>query len=692
MATLVRDYVPADAEAVAALFNRHRDVPNPIDGGITAAQLVQELQDRDTHTFLVAVEGDRLIGTFGLFHSDGRRVAGPGELIADMFFVAPAHRGGMLTAELFGAAVERMVHSPYSVLRLTVNPANGPAYTLYRRVGCLAVHRTVPGADGNVQLHNFLPLVLRQVLPALPKDLLDAVVTQRTTSFIPRALPNDMDQDVTVVAGRRVVAVPFAIGTVEIDTVIDIDNRVVLSAELPGFTYRPEPHLVPPPMPVDAAQPAPTVLRAGDLELRAAVDGTVEVWREGHLGPVWTALWPTAGRGRVTGWRAGNPRTVDVARCDADSLKLTEVIDDTTVTATVTLDASGLSQRFRVDGSEQPLLRAYHLVGLRSGRLRIDDADSPLGDGLGVRDAGQLPAAQTVLDEGAQLCWSSPGDTAVTVQSPAGFGLISGIVAEHRNLKNGSAFRVDIGAAEADLRTGQQSAADAHHDESARQPSDETVRLAAEAGGVVAWKPFGRNVFRAPYPRTRAFANNPRWSAGLWAGGELDRFDRCYGPGWGVATPQNWTATGSELSSTAQRLRVTEDNDAGTARLTVQVDGHSDPETVVWLTPDAAPSGLVTCFSPYDDTVDQHDLKERWQRWTSAVCVPLRGNRTLTVTSDPRSAAHPEILVRCTDSGVLIGAFARTGATAATWSLQVSDRTITAWSQVQQAGVAGTAA
>lgn len=692
MATLVRDYVPADAEAIAALFNRHRDVPNPIDGGITAAQLVQELQDRDTHTFLVAVEDDKLIGTFGLFHSDGRRVAGPGELIADMFFVAPAHRGGMLTAELFGAAVERMVHSPYSVLRLTVNPANGPAYTLYRRVGCLAVHRTVPGADGNVQLHNFLPLVLRQVLPALPKDLLDAVVTQRTTSFIPRALPNDMEQDVTVVDGRRVVAVPFAIGTVEIDTVIDIDNRVVLSAQLPGFTYRPEPHLVPPPVAADAASPEPTVLRAGDLELRAAVDGTVEVWREGHLGPVWTALWPTAGRGRVTGWRAGNPRTVDIMRCDADSLELTEVVDDTTVTAMVNLDGSGMSQRFRVEGAAQPALRAYHLVGLRSGRLRIDDVDSPLGDGLGVRDAGQLPAAQTVLDEGAQLRWSSAGDTAVTMRAPAGFGLINGTVAEHRNLQDGSAFRVDVGPALADETAGDPAPPAVAEHEPGREPLTETVRVAAEAGGVVAWKPFGRNVFRAPYPRTRAFANNPRWSAGLWTGGELDRFDRCYGPGWGVVPAQDWTATGSELNSGSQRVRVIEDNDSATARLIVQVDGHSDPETALWLTPDIAPSGLVTCFSPYDETVDQHDLKQRWQRWTTAVCVPLRGNRTLTVTSEPTSPAYPEILVRCTDSGVLIGAFTRTGETPATWSLQVSDRTITAWSQVRPATAADTAA
>lgn len=678
MATLVRDYVPADAEAIAALFNRHRDVPNPIDGGITAAQLIQELTDRDTHTFLVAVEDDKLIGTFGLFHSDGRRVAGPGELIADMFFVAPAHRGGMLTAELFGAAVERMVHSPYSVLRLTVNPANGPAYTLYRRVGCLAVHRTVPGADGNVQLHNFLPLVLRQVLPVLPKDLLDAVVTQRTTSFIPRALSNDMDQDVTVVDGRRVVAVPFAIGNVEIDTVIDIDNRVVLSAELPGFSYRPEAHLVPPPVVVDADDGAPTVLRTGDLELRADHDGTVEVWRDGHLGPVWATLWPTAGRGRVTGWRAGNPRTVDIAHCE-NALQLTEVIDDTTVTATITLDESGMTQSFRIQGAEQPVLRAYHLVGLRNGRLRIDDADAPLGDGMGVRDAGQLPAAQTMLEEGSRLHWSTAGDTAVTVHAPGSFGLINGTVAEQRNLHDGSAFRVDIGPAPVAEPVAKPAASvTPEHDDTSRPPQPETVRVVTEAGGVVAWKPFGRNVFRAPYPRTRAFANNPRWSAGLWTGGELDRFDRCYGPGWGVVP------AGNDRDSSRRPLRVTEDNDATTARIVVQADAdHDDPETVVWLTPDIAPSGVVTCFSPYDDAVDQHDLKQRWQRWATAVCVPLRGNRTLTITGDPTSPAHPELLVRCTDSGVLIGAFARTTDAPATWSLQVSDCTITAWSQLR---------
>ncbi len=85
----IRPHEEGDAQAVAELYNRHRDNPNPVAGGIDAAQLARELAERETATFLLALDDGRLVGTFGLFHHTGRRSARAGELIADMFFVHP---------------------------------------------------------------------------------------------------------------------------------------------------------------------------------------------------------------------------------------------------------------------------------------------------------------------------------------------------------------------------------------------------------------------------------------------------------------------------------------------------------------------------------------------------------------------------------------------------------------------------
>ncbi|WP_265443687.1 GNAT family N-acetyltransferase [Flexivirga meconopsidis] len=682
--TTVRDFQPADAGDVAELFNRHRDVPNPVTGGITADQLLQELADRDTETFLVAETDGRLVGTFGLFRSDGRRVAGPGELIADMFFVAPEYRRGTLTAALFGDAVERMVGTEFGVLRLTVNPANTAAYTLYRRVGCVAIDRTVPGADGNVQLCNYLPLVLQQIHPTLPTHIRDRIRDQATTRFIPRALPTHLDGDLEVTSdGRRTVRVPFAISDFEIDTVIDIDRKVVLSAQMDGYRYEA------PSSECDAPISAPTAdavaVSAGDLLLRVNPDGSAEVSHPDHLGPVFTSLWPTAGRGRVTGWRAGHPRTLTVER-RPDGVTVAEELEDGRIECHFSLTPDALFQRFVAENVEpQLLLRSYHLAGLRTGWVRVstsqEDRTDPIGDGLGVRDTGQLPAAQRLLQPGSQIRWHQDDfsrDITVTADV-TGLGVVTSTMLERRfDPSDDPGLRIHFGMAQDTLaRAGETGSVDALPGRTdAQEAHAQTARSDAAAGGVIGWKPFARNVFRSAHPRSRSFAHNPRWSAGVWVTRDVTRESRSHGIGWGVPEPGRWSDEAGSLRYEGLSLRAVSSARAGIAALTVAVADSTpaaDGELVVWLTPDSPSRADAVCWSPGGTPVI-HPLGERWQRWASAVDLPLRDGRWLHIDSSDAGGDHPEILVRSTESGPLVGCLTRSGCAqqaTATWRFAV---------------------
>ena len=75
MSVTIRPYEEGDAHDIAELYRRHPDNPNPVAGGVSGAELARELAERETATFLVAEDEGRVVGTFGLFHSTGRRCA-----------------------------------------------------------------------------------------------------------------------------------------------------------------------------------------------------------------------------------------------------------------------------------------------------------------------------------------------------------------------------------------------------------------------------------------------------------------------------------------------------------------------------------------------------------------------------------------------------------------------------------------
>ncbi|GAA3486443.1 GNAT family N-acetyltransferase [Streptomyces cremeus] len=695
MSLTIRPYQDTDAPDIAALYNRHRDNPNPVAGGITGAQLGRELAERNTALFLVAVEDGQLVGTFGLFHTTGRRTARTGELIADMFFVAPAHRNGLLTGRLFTEAVEWMVGSGCLVLRLTVNPANSVAFRLYRRVGCVSVGRTVPGEDGNVELHNYIPLILRSVFADLGDEAKAALGGLSSFATVAGGRDDELRTDITVLDGARTVAHTLSLGDFRLAACVDVDRGAVRAATLtgPGGSVR-ELRLTPPPQYARTAVPA-APYRFGEGALSAeldAADGTLRVWADGHHGPVFVSTWPACRAGSEAGWREGEPRDLEITPREA-GLRVVERCGEDRVTGEITLVGGVLEQAFthtRTPG------RIFQNVGLRQGYLEYAAGERhPLGTGLGVRDASEVVAAGHEVPAGTGLTWGGAHWT-VGLTAEAPLRLVHGTLLERRAVPGAdgvSRLRTVFRNAAASTETGPAGTAAAAG--AACAPSGpRTLELRVTAGGVTAWKEGAVRVLRSPYPRSRVFGCNPRWTAGMWVTGERGRADRAGGLGWGVRPSGGWEEKGpralyAPADGTGWEVHAPEDP-VEPVRVAVRgrPQGLSGGEpgdrrgagadeardTVLWLTPHTPQRTSVVFESA--GTRWERDSSQFRQVWADALSLRLTDGGWLHCRPAPGAPRAAELVLRTTSAGLLVGCATPTG-TDADWHLSVHDAPLT---------------
>ncbi|MFI5876122.1 GNAT family N-acetyltransferase [Streptomyces sp. NPDC051445] len=703
MSITIRPYQEGDAHDIAALYNRHRDNPNPVAGGITGDELERELAERDTGTFLVAVDGGRVVGTFGLFHNTGRRSARAGELIADMFFVAPAYRNGVITGRLFTEAVEWMVQSGCLVLRLTVNPANSVAFKLYRRVGCVSVGQTVPGEDGNVELHNYIPLVLRSVFADLGPEVRSALGGLNSFGTVTEARDDELRSDVRPVDGVRTVDYHLALGDFRIDASVDVDRGVVREARVTGPDGAGRAlRLTEPPYQVRAPR-RPQPHRFGSDGLVCEVDGddgTLSVLAEGHHGPVFVSTWPSCRADRPAGWREGEPRDLDIVPV-GDGVRITERCGEDEVVGTVSLTEGTLRQDFVFTSRPG---RIFQTVGLRQGTFVHPDGERhPIGLGLGVRDASEAVAASQVVPVGTDLAWQGTScGIGLPVREPVRLihstllerGLTPGPdgVARLRTVFHPAAAGADalITDAAADARTADAGAdavrpatLDGPHgdhgdqgDQGARRRTAgkpgaaRRLELHASAAGVTSWKEGATKVLRSPYPRTRVFGYNPRWTAGMWVTAENSRFGRASGLGWGVR-PARWEEK-HPLGLFAPRERIgweltAPEDPAEPVRAELQAP-ESEEEIVLWLTPNTPRATTVVLDS--GGTRWELDSAGFRQIWATAATVRLADGSWLDCRPADDACAHAELVLRTTPSGLLIGCVSP-GRRPSAWQLAV---------------------
>ncbi|MFY1679707.1 GNAT family N-acetyltransferase [Streptomyces sp. WMMC905] len=679
MSPTIRPYQEGDATGIADLFNRHRDNPNPVAGGVTGEQLARELADRDTGTFLVAVDEGRVVGTFGLFGNTGRRSARAGELIADMFFVAPAYRNGVLTGRLFTEAVEWMMRSGCLVLRLTVDPANAVAFRLYRRVGCVSVGPTTPGEDGNVELHNYIPLVLRSVVPDLDEEARAAL--RQVTSFatLVESGEGDLLSDVRPVDGVRTVRYALLLGEFRIEASVDVDRGAVREAVLvrPDGTARALRPTEPPYRVRAPRRSAPYRFAAGELVCDVDTDdATVRVWHDGHRGPVFVSTWP----GRRAGWREGAPRDLDVVRVPG-GVRVTEGSGDERLVGTVGLDDEGvLRQDFYF---ATPPGRLFQTVGLRQGVFAHPDGRRhPLGLGVGVRDASEVPAASQEVAPGGELVWrGARTEIRLPVSEPV--RLVHSTLLE-RSLEPGAdgvaRLRTVLSPVPATPAPATRVAPAPPAARASARPGRRGVDVAASVGGVTRWTEGTTRVLRGPGPRARAFACNPHWSASMWVTTERPRFDRSTGLGWGVSRAA-WEQTRPlglrcPRSGAGWEIDAPEDP-AEPLRVDVRTPGHRDGEedadVVLWITPN----------TPRRTSVVLDSAGARWelpssdfrQVWATTAAVRLSDGGWLDCRPSPGLPDGSEITIRSTPSGLLIGCVSPVGRES-TWHLSVHDEPV----------------
>lgn len=664
MSIAIRSYQAGDARDIAELYNRFPDNPNPVAGGVTAAQLERELAGRGTAAFFLAVDGTDVVGTFGLFTTSGRRTARAGELIADMFFVAPSYRNGMVTGRLFTEVVEWMVRSGCLVLRLTVNPANTAAFTLYRRVGCVSVGDTVPGEDGNVELHNFIPLILRGVHRHLDGEVLAALAGLRSFGDVAGGRDDELRSDAVVVDGARTVTYRLVLGDHRLTALVDVDRGTLERVDVTGPDGQVRPLRITPPRYPAPVRPTGPVHRLGSPGFTCEVDqvdGTVAVFADGRPEPVFTSTWPSVHPDRQAGWRESQPCELEITP-QRSCVRIVERHDGVELAGTVSFVAGTLRQTFR---SGAPLRRIFATIGLRRGALTLRDTAAgtvehhPIGLGLGIRDSSELVAAARVVPADRSLTWT---DAAVNVQVPPSdhaTGLVHSCL-----LDRGSAVTPEIETPEpgtTELRTVFRTRPGAAARSGTRPAAcgipaagEHVVRTRAEAGGVTRWTVGAAKVLRSPHPRRGAFACNPHWSAGMWLTAERSRHSRGSGLGWGLSGIDWELKHPLGLIASDHRLDwelIVPDGPAAPVLVDVHAPDVAE-ESVLWLTPHTAPDAEVLVL---DRPTHRTTAGRFRQLWGTAVAVRLANGSWLDCRPAAGGPHGAEIVVRATGSGLLLG-------------------------------------
>jgi len=690
----VRLYRAEDAQSIAALYNRHPDSPNPVAGGITAQDFERELTDRGTAAFFVAVDdSDEVVGTFGLFRATGRRCAGPGELIADMLFVVPAQRNGMLTGQIFARAITWMFEARHLVLRLTVNPANRAAFHLYRRVGCLSVGVPRPGEDGNVELYNYIPLILIAVLPGLGEEFLVRLRRVKSFACLTEDRGETLGSDLVMRQGVRTASYRLVLDDLLLSADIAVDTGTVTWAKLQykDGTIR---DLQITPRVLEPARPDPRTYRFGTPELSGEVDGadgTVRLLTPAHLGPVLTSTWPSCHPDRVAGWRDPYPCDLHITPV-SDGVRVVERHGSTELVGTITLVGGRLRQEFV---STAPVGRVFHAIGLRQGTLRLRGAEGtevhPIGLGLGVRDASEIVAAAHRPPVGSELTWTSADESVqVTVPVSAATGLVHARMLDRRpepGLETAVRFDTHVRVS-TPRQDGDRPRVTGHdvtgHDVRSADGTRHEVRLTPRAGGVTNWTCDGTRVLRSPYPHRRPLVCNPTWAAGMWVTTEHNRYDRGTGVGWGLMPRVTWEPK-HPLGIHCPELRIGWElslPEAAGPGAPVTVDLHHPDargEVALWLTPHTARGARVRVPAP--EGTWEHSTEQTWQCWAPQVWVELADGRWLDCRPGPDAPADAELVVRSTPAGLLVGCLVQalpphgtgTPRTSSTWAFRVVD-------------------
>lgn len=666
MAVQIREFGAADdAEQVAQLFNSAGYGPMETGRRLTPESLIATMEARETRLFLVAVQGDRVVGTSGYARMSRRRVAPDGQLYAGMFLIEPSMRSGLLAGRLFLESFEWAVAAGVRTLRVEVDPSNRRALPIYVRGGFRSVSDAAPDEDGFIELVSHLPGVTSDLRSAYPDD---APVRDGW-----RAIRSSR-QDSTATGVRRAhdeadwtVDYSFTVRDSAVVATVGAQDGALHSVTIGG---EPQAGIAEQPIrPARATEP-PLERPLGEFLVRLDPDGLLTIHHPAHLGPVFSDPFPVLDGTPAGGWRPAVTRVVSTDtstgwRTTSDEL-----------TRSVAFDGHALA--IAVHGPSDRTITAYPISGVRVAEVsaltengKVELAHAVLGewppDMPGFAPAGEsTPAWQA---RGLQIGW---------IDRELGTGFRMVCTSGGRARMDGQHAVVLRGSGTISYTVAPQAASSAAGpggpttrtcvDEvpgprwrpvvSRPEPGfvaerpDGTASVLVGSAGVVDWRCATGTILDAASLRRRTFGPFEELPASIWVAAQSDR-SIGGGASWALQDPQLPFLPAFDGARDGWTIVPSDDFDV--LDVVVRASGRPAVETAVYLR--AGDRGSPVEITDSGGTWRRiGPSKNRWRTWTRSARVVV-GNGRLDVSCI--AGVHPEILVRSTSGGILLTMFAR---------------------------------
>lgn len=670
MAIEIREFDAAtDAEQVAQLFNSVGYGPMETGKRLTPESLIATMESRETRLFLVAVNGDRVVGTSGYARMSRRRVAPEGQLYAGMFLIDPSMRTGLLAGRLFLESFEWAVTSGVRTLRVEVDPSNRRALPIYVRGGFRSVSDAAPDEDGFIELVSHLPGVTSDLRSAYPEDApardgWRAIRSSRqdSTATGVRRADDEADWTVDYTFDVRDTSVVATVGAQD-----GVLHRVTIDgASQAGFAEKP--------IRLSVDTQPPRERRLGEFVVRLDRDGLLTIHHPGHLGPVFSDPFPVLDGTPAGGWR---PAVTRVFSTDTSTGWQTTSDE---LTRSIAFDDHALA--ISVHGPSERTITAYPISGVRVAEVsaltvdgKVELAHAVLGewppDMPGFAPAGE--STPTWQATGLQVGWvdrelgtgfrivCSSGERARMDGQHAvvllGSGTISYTVSPEAGIGavRPADTRPRARAGEIGGVRWRQTTSQPEPDLVAQRP-DGSASVVVSARGVVEWTCATGSILDAASLRRRTFGPFDELPASIWVARQSDR-SVGGGANWSLQDPQLPFLTAFDGDRDGWTVVPSDEFDA--LDVVVRSTARSSAESAVYLR--AGDRGSPVELMDSGGTWRRiGPSKGRWRTWTRSARVAV-GSRRLEVVS--LAGEHPEILVRSTTGGVLLTMFARTDTT-----------------------------
>ncbi|WP_284753232.1 GNAT family N-acetyltransferase [Arthrobacter sp. efr-133-R2A-120] len=697
--TVIREYVPeTDAASLAAHFLRSGYGPHHGLTQLGPQSMSAVLTERAPELFMVASDGEEIIGCIGFMRGSGRRVTREGEVFAGLFVLDPRHRNSMLAGNLFVKSFEKLVAKGTRAMRIEANPTNKKAFPLYLRVGFRALPDARADEDGYVELVSHLPGVIG--------DLLRSNVGEELSGVLPRFNWRNAGggRDMTPTSGvgvqadgAVVVSYDLTAGDFKLRANIDMESGRTLSYDTisgsigdlplhPGLDQLGGPEVL-----------ASRTLGHGII---AEVDsfGSVRIYGPELPGPALVDHWPVVRGDISTGWRRPHRIPVHLETAE-DSWLMTSAGESGTVSKLIRFTDGQMSVSSNLlseDGDRE--LVASPWVSMRMAEKYILTMSEAWVGGPAVR--GIWPADYTDFEacvdeipsnsEAVRSVWrnssmvidtSWPAGTTVRHEGnhlpqfrrPANIPLTYDIsVSPAQGWERPHRFLAPAGLNVEKVRRVQRPDCSVPREclppswhPSERQGRDVlecgeqmSLRYSESARGIIGWSHQGNEILSSPYPSVRSWGSLTDWTAGLWAATCTPRDSPEQGVEWvGRASALPLGPIGDQ---TVQDFWTVTLNEGATPAIEISADfafRNTPTDMAFYVTPATNPGASILFGGQGTEKWVVEATNRPWSLSTTRIAIELQNGGYLVARTV--AGVNQEIFVRSEPKGIHLSLLSR---------------------------------